>query len=174
MLARTRRNAVTTAMPGTLPVPSPLIGDLAEREERVDERGDEEADRELARLVPQDALDDPRRELAHRELDDDHRDRQHERGEAHHRGGDGRKDVGRRIRAADDARRHRLVVEVAVDGDRCERESGPGEHAEHGDEPEARLEMDQQLAKSHGDATVSAAKTSRRAASDQAGQRRPA
>ena len=98
---------------------------LAEREDGVDERRDEESDRELARLVPQDALHDARRELAHRELDDDHRDREDERGQAHHRGGDGRKDVGRSVRPADDARRQRVVVEVAVDSDRRRTRAAP-------------------------------------------------
>ena len=124
-------------------------GHLAEREDGVDEGRDEEADRELARLVPQNALHDARRKLTHGELDDDHRDRENERGQAHHRGGDGRKDVSRGIRAADEAGRKRLVVEVAVDSDRPERESRPGEHAEHGHEPEARLEVDEQLGAPH-------------------------
>ena len=52
---------------------------VAHREHGVGERRDEHADRELARPVAQDRLHDPRRELAHRELDDDHRDRQDER-----------------------------------------------------------------------------------------------
>ncbi len=75
-----------------------VVRDLPDGEDRVDERRDEEADRKLARLVAQDALDDPRRELPHRELHDDHRDRQHERREAHHRRRDGRQDRRRRIR----------------------------------------------------------------------------
>ena len=124
-------------------------GHLAEREDGVDEGRDEETDRELARLVPQNALHDARRKLTHGELDDDHRDRENERGQAHHRGGDGRKDVSRGIRTADEASGKRLVVEVAVDSDRRERESRPGEYAEHGHEPEARLEVDEQLGAPH-------------------------
>ena len=93
-------------------------GHLAEREDGVDEGRDEETDRELARLVPQNALHDARRKLTHGELDDDHRDRENERGQAHHRGGDRRKDVSRGVRTADEPVRKRLVVEVAVDSDR--------------------------------------------------------
>ena len=125
-------------------------GHLAEREDGVDESRDEEADRELARLVPKNALHDAGRKLTHGELDDDHRDRENERGQAHHRGGDGRKDVGRGIRTPDEAGGKRLVVEVAVDSDRSERESHPGEYAEHWHEPQARLEVDEQLRAPHG------------------------
>ena len=124
-------------------------GHLAEREDRVDEGRDEETDRELAWLVPQDALHDARRKLTHGQLDDDHRDRENERRQTHHRGGDGRKDVCRSIGTANEASGKRLVVEVAVDSDRPEGESRPGEYAEHGYEPEARLEMDEQLGASH-------------------------
>jgi hypothetical protein len=60
--------------------------------------------------------------LTHRELDDHHRDREHQRSQAHHRGGDGREDVCRGIRAADKAGRKRLVIEVAAESDRPERE----------------------------------------------------
>ena len=118
-------------------------GHLAEREDGVDESRDEEADRELARLVPQNALHDAGRKLTHGELDDDHGDRENERSQAHHRGGDGREDVCRGIRTADEAGRKRLVIEVAVESDRPEREACPGEHAKHRHEPQARLEVDE-------------------------------
>ena len=59
---------------------SALEVDLAQREHRVGEGGHEEADRDLAGLVLQERLHDPGRELTHRELDDDHRDGQDERG----------------------------------------------------------------------------------------------
>ena len=124
-------------------------GHLAEREDRVDESRDEQADRELARLVPQNALHDAGRKLTHGELDDDHRDRKNERGQAHHRGGDGREDVCGGIRAADNAGRNRLVIEVAVESDRPERECRPGQHAKHGHEPQARLEVDEKLRAPH-------------------------
>ena len=143
MLTRTRTNAVTTAMPGTWPCAVAVDRHLAEGEDGVDKGRDEETDRELARLVSQNALHDARRELTHGELDDDHRDRENERGQAHHRGSDRRKDVSRRIRTADEAVGKRLVVEVAVDCNCRERESRPGEHAEHRYEPEARLEVDE-------------------------------
>ena len=45
--------------------------------------------------------------------------------------------------------RNRPVVEVAVERDRSHRERGSGEDAEHRHEPEARLEMDDQLRESH-------------------------
>lgn len=53
--------------------------------------------------------------------DDDHRDRENERGQAHHRG-DGREDESGGIRTADDAGGKRLVVEVAVNRDGPKRE----------------------------------------------------
>ena len=83
-------------------------------------------------FVPQNALHDAGRKLTHGQLDDDHGDRENERGQAHHRGGDGRRNVSRGIRTADDARGKRLVVEVAVDSDCPERKSRSGEHAKHG------------------------------------------
>jgi hypothetical protein len=149
MLTRTRTNAVTTATPGTLPVPSPLM--VTSRSARI-AWTKVATKRPIASwpwLVPQDALHDARRKLTHGELDDDHRDREHERGQTHHRGGDGRKDVSRSIRTANEASGKRLVVEVAVDSDRPEGESRPGKYAEHWHEPEARFEVDEQLGASH-------------------------
>ena len=79
-----------------------VVRHLAEREDRVHEGRDEETDRELTGLVLEDALHDPRRELAHRELDDHHRDRQHESGQADHRRRDGAEDLGRCVRPTDE------------------------------------------------------------------------
>ena len=79
-----------------------VVDHLADGEDGVNERRDEEADRELARLVAQDALDDARGELTHRELDDDHRDRQHQRGQADHRRRDGGQDHDCGVRSTDE------------------------------------------------------------------------
>jgi hypothetical protein len=70
------------------------VHDFARRQYRVHEGRDEEPDSELARLVLEDPLHDPGRKLSHRQLNDDHRDREHERREAHHRGRDGGQDRG--------------------------------------------------------------------------------
>ncbi len=102
------------------------------------ESGDEEADCELTRLVLQDPLHDAGRELPHRELDDDHRDREDKSRQAHHRRCHCAEDLGRGIGAADKALRDRLIVEIAIERDRPEGDSCAGEHAENGDEPEAR------------------------------------
>ena len=104
MLARTSKNAVTNRDAGHVAGAVTVVRHLAQGEDRVHERRDEQTDRELARFVAQDALHDARRELAHRELNDNHRDRQHERGQAHHRGSDGRKNRRGGVRAADQAR----------------------------------------------------------------------
>ena len=64
-----------------------------------------------------------RGKLTHGELDDHHRDRENERSQAHHGCGDGREDVC--IRTADEAGRKRLVIEVAIEGDRPERRAAP-------------------------------------------------
>ncbi len=113
------------------------------------ERRDEEPDRELARLVSQDALHDPGRELTHGQLDDDHRDREYERGQADHRARDGGQDHDRGIRPDDECAWKRLVVEVTVERDRPEGEQHARQHAEHRDEPEARLQMDEELGELH-------------------------
>ena len=126
-----------------------VVGHLAGGEDGVNESGDEQADRELARLVAQDALDDARGELTHRELDDDHRDRQHQCGQADHRCRDGGEDHDCSIGSAGHAGRERLVIEVAVERDRRERQERAGEHAQNRHEPEARLEVDEQLRESH-------------------------
>ena len=86
-----------------------VVCHLAQGEDRVHERRDEQTNRKLARLVAQDALHDARRKLAHRELNDDHRDRQHERRQAHHRGSDSRKNRRRGVGPADHAPRERVV-----------------------------------------------------------------
>ena len=57
-LTTTSTYATTIARPGT--VPPPLELHLAQREHRVHERRDEESDCDLARLVAQERLDDPR------------------------------------------------------------------------------------------------------------------
>ena len=101
---RVERDARHPARPVT------LVGDRAERQQRVDERRDEQPDRELARLVPEDPLNDPRRELAHRQLDDDHRDRQHEGRQADHRCGDRRQHRAGGRRRPGQAWRKRLVA----------------------------------------------------------------
>jgi hypothetical protein len=62
------------------------------------ERGDEEPDGELAGLIAEDPLHDPGRELPHRQLNDNHRDGEHERRGAHHRDRDRRQDRRRRGR----------------------------------------------------------------------------
>jgi hypothetical protein len=100
-------------------------GHLAKREDRVDEGRDEESDRQLAWLVSQDPLHDARRKLTHGELDDNHRDRENERGQTHHRGGDSREDVSGSIRTANETSGKRLVVEVAVDSDRPKESAAP-------------------------------------------------
>ena len=87
------------------------------------ERRDEEQSR-AGWLVSQDALHDPRGELTHRELDDDHRDREDERGQADHRPRDGGEDDDGGIRP-DDRAGKRLVVKVAVERDRPEGERTP-------------------------------------------------
>jgi hypothetical protein len=82
-------------------------------------------------------------------LNDDHRDRENQGRQAHHRRGDGRQDRGCGVRAADDALRDRLVIEEAVEGNRPKREKRSGQHAQHGHEPEARPEVDEQLGEAH-------------------------
>ena len=47
------------------------------------------------------------------------------------------------------AGRNCLVIEVAVESDRPEREYRPGEHAKHRHEPKARLEVDEELSAPH-------------------------
>ena len=126
-----------------------VVDDLADGEDRMDERRDKEPDRELARLVSQDALHDARGELTHRQLDDDHRDREDERGETDHRACDGGEDHHGGIRPDDERSRKCLVVEVAVERDRSEGEEHAREHAKHRDEPEARLQMDENLGELH-------------------------
>ncbi len=101
------------------------------------ESRDEQSDRELARLVAQDALHDPWRELTHGQLDDDHRDREHERGQADHRSRDGGEDHDGGIRPHDERARKRLVVEVAVERNRPEGQQHAREDTEHRDEPQA-------------------------------------
>ena len=99
MLMMTRAKATRIATPGTNSFP--LGGaDLAQREHRVREGAHEDADRELTGLVLQDLGDDPRRELAHPELDHHEHHRQDQRGEAHHRARDGAEDLQRCVRSA--------------------------------------------------------------------------
>ena len=68
MLRMTSAKATRMATPGTNSL-SFRGADLAQCEHRVRKGADEDADRELTRLVLQDLGDDPRRELAHTELD---------------------------------------------------------------------------------------------------------
>ena len=127
MLARTRRNAVDDRDARHLPGAVAVVDHLAYGEDGMHEGRYEEPDCELARLVAQDALDDARGELSHCELHDDHRDREHQRGQADHRRCDGGQDHRRGIGSTDQTRRKRFVAEVAVERDRRERENRPGE-----------------------------------------------
>lgn len=119
-----------------------VIGDLSEGEDRVHECGDEEAYRELARLVLQDALDDAGRELAHRELHDDHSYGEYECGEAHHRGSNCLQDDTRSIRSADEVAWDCLIGELTVNCDRPEREQHPDDNTQHGHEPQSRRDLE--------------------------------
>jgi hypothetical protein len=103
----------------------------------VHERGDEESDRKLARLVAEDLLHDPGRELPHRQLDDNHGDRQNEGCQTRHRDRDRRQDRGRRGGSTDDHLGDRLVVECPVERDRPEGDHRPREDAHDRQEPEA-------------------------------------
>ena len=87
--------------------------------------------------------------LTHRQLDDDHRDRQHECGQADHRPRDGCQDHHGGIRSDGEGTWNRLVVEVAVERDCPEGEQHARQHAEDRDEPETRLHMDEELGKLH-------------------------
>ena len=124
------------ATPGTWPSPSNCTSRIAQH--GVGERGHEQPDRQLARLVPQERLHDPRRELAHRQLHHDHRDRQHQRRQRDHRHGDRRQDAHRGVRPARQPARDHLEVSHTIDGDRADRNDDAGQHAQHRDEPQAR------------------------------------
>ena len=58
--------------------------DLSHRQDGVGEGGDEEPDGELARPVTEERLHDARRELAHCQLNHDHRDGEDERRQRNH------------------------------------------------------------------------------------------
>ena len=116
--------------------PVAVIGDGSQRQQRVDERGNEQPDGELARFVPKDPLHDPRRELAHRELNDDHGDGQDECGQADHGGGNRCQHCAGGRRRPDEAWRKRLVAPVPVEGERPAGDRGPRQHAEDRNQPE--------------------------------------
>jgi hypothetical protein len=79
MLMTISTNATTTATPGLA-----FSLHLTERQHGVRESTDEDANSELARLILQDALDNPCGELTHSELHDDHGDRQYKCRETDH------------------------------------------------------------------------------------------
>ncbi len=111
---------------------------FADRDHRMSERRHEQPDRQLARPIAQERLHDPRRELPHRQLHHDHRDRQHQRRQRHHRHRDRRQNRQRRVWATRHPRRNHLETETTIDGHRPQRQHDPAEHAHHRNEPQGR------------------------------------
>src|SRR3954447_12015815 len=135
MLTRTRRNDVRTATPGTWPLPSPLF--VTSRSARI-------ATTKVATNKPiavwlglscRIRCTIRRRELPHRKLHHNHRDRQHQRRQAYHRGRNGCKNRLGCIGTTHHAPRDRLISTGAVNRDCPERNENSRKHTENRDKP---------------------------------------
>jgi hypothetical protein len=112
--------------------------DVAQDEEREQERRDEQPEHDLVLAVAQERAHDARRELAGRELEDEHRDREDEARERQHRLGDRREHAARPLGRAAEAEEPGVVDARRVidrQEDRGEDRGPDGEQA--GNEPQA-------------------------------------
>ena len=129
--------------------PAVFEPNFSQGQHRMHERGDEQADCDLAGFVAQDPLHDAGRELAHGELYDHHRDREDERSQRDHRGGDRGQDRHRGIRSTGERLGDELEVVGLVDPDRPERQDRAQQDADDRYEPQARPDVAEEPVHSH-------------------------
>ena len=113
---------------------------FSHRHHGVGERRHKQTDRELAGAVAEERLHDPRRELPHRQLHDDHRDGEDEGRQRHHRHGDRRQDAHGGIRPPSQPSRDEVEIQGAIDSEGRHRDDEAAQHAQHRNEPQARAD----------------------------------